>query len=81
MRKKNMSAETQKHIIKNIDNLDKNDKQELLTLIKRYNTSCIKSNGDGTYINLDRLSPELLCKIKAFVDNRIQYYQFFDGDL
>ena len=52
-----MSAETQKYIIKNIDNLDKKDKEELLSLIKRYNTSCIKSNGDGTYINLDRLSP------------------------
>jgi hypothetical protein len=76
-----MSSEIQKYIIRNIDKLDKDDRMELLTLIKRYNTGCIKVCSSGSMINLDRLDPILLSRIKAYVDNRIYYHNMFNESI
>ena len=76
MRKKKMS-EIKTYILSNIDNLNRTQQKELLLYINGLNSGCIKTNADGSRINLDRLDIIILKKIESYVKNLSEYNSFY----
>ena len=72
-----MSAEIKTYILSNIDNLNKVQQNELLLYINKLNSSSIKSNADGSRINLDKLDIRILKKIESFIGNLTEYNSFY----
>ena len=65
------------YIVNHADQLEHWQKTELMGFIHQLNSSCLKTSGDGTRLNISALSPYILKRIKLYIQNQIEYNGFF----
>ena len=59
-------------IVSESSNLDREDRIEILNIVKRYDIKFIKEKRDGSRVRLDRLPEDAVMQIYDFVRRRIE---------
>ena len=67
-----MSEVQMQSIVRDSLNLDRENRKQIMLMIRRYNTNAVNFKSDGCRIILNKLSKELIQEIYNFIQYKIQ---------